>query len=523
MYTVSTEFKNTMKSEVKEVDAYIQLSDLSKITSADNLVSIKVDNEGHLGQVAMRLLTIQLVGDYLSLKDQTIKLFVGVRTTAFEYIDYGSFFVREAVQNKASGMTEVKAYDLLIYTNQKYDHTQFTYPMTIYQLAAKICQLCGIEIASTVWPNSTLTINTDRYEGIEGIQYRDILEDIAATSGTIVKLSNDKLVFKKPTSVTETLNENNLMSFAIGDKYGPINSIVIARSPQEDNVVLKNDESVALNGLTEWRVDNVQLIYDQRENALQGIYDNLYDLTYYPFEAKTEGHGWHEVGDSINTNIDGETKKVFITNVSLFIDGSIDENIKGVSQSSKGTNYNRASSVEKRITRTEIIVDKQKGEIESIIQQVEGYDVQISQLEQNSESIVSNVAKIYYTKNEAQELEQTINTQFSQTNESFEMKFENIIQDLQATQTSTDAQFQNISKYIRFIDGNIVLGEENNLLTLRIENDKISFLENDVEIAYWQNRKFYAVDGEFINSLRLGNFAFIPRANGNLSFKKVGN
>ncbi len=387
MYTVSTEFKTAMKSEVKEVDAYIQLLDLTTITSADDLVSIKVDNEGHLGQVAMRLLTIQLVGDYSSLKGQSVKLFVGVKVTDFEYIDYGTFLVREAIQNKASGMTEVKAYDLLIYTHQKYDHTQFTYPMTVYQLAAKICQLCEIEIATTVWSNSTLTINTDRYEGIEGIQYRDILEEIGKSGGTIIKISNNKLVFKKPTAATETLSEVNLFSFDIGDKYGPVNSIVLARSPQEDNIVLKNDESIALNGLTEWRVENVQLIDDQRENAIQGIYDNLYNLTYYPFEAKTEGHGWHEVGDSINTNINGETKKVFLTNVSLFIDGSISEILKGSIQNSIGTNYNRAGFIEKRINRTELIVDKQNNTILSVVENVSDHESRMTEVEQTSSEL----------------------------------------------------------------------------------------------------------------------------------------
>lgn len=66
-----------------------------------------------------------------------------------------------------------------------------------------------------------------------------------------------------------------------------------------------------------------------------------------------------------------------------------------------------------------------------------------------------------------------------------------------------------------------MLGEEGNPLTLRIENDRINFMENGASSAYWQNRKFYAVDGEFINSLKLGKFAFIPRSTGNLSFTKV--
>ena len=144
-----------------------------------------------------------------------------------------------------------------------------------------------------------------------------------------------------------------------------------------------------------------------------------------------------------------------------------------------------------------------------------------SAIMQTSAEILSQVSEDYYLKDEANSLVESVNTQFSQTNEEFELRFNEFYRDIQDVQNGSDAQFQNISKYIRFVDGNIILGEEGNQLTLRIENDKISFLENGYEIAYWQNRKFYAVDGEFINSLKLGNFAFIPRSNGNLSFKKV--
>ena len=144
-----------------------------------------------------------------------------------------------------------------------------------------------------------------------------------------------------------------------------------------------------------------------------------------------------------------------------------------------------------------------------------------SAIMQTSAEILSQVSEDYYLKDEANSLIESVNTQFSQTNEEFELRFNEFYKDIQDVQNGSDAQFQNISKYIKFVDGNILLGEEGNQLTLRIENDKISFLENGYEIAYWQNRKFYAVDGEFINSLKLGNFAFIPRSNGNLSFKKV--
>ena len=87
--------------------------------------------------------------------------------------------------------------------------------------------------------------------------------------------------------------------------------------------------------------------------------------------------------------------------------------------------------------------------------------------------------------------------------------------------SGADSKFQEIRKYIHFVDGNIVLGETGNELTLKVENDKISFLESGVEVAYFSNQKLYVKDGEYLDSLQVGKFAFIPRANGNLSFKKV--
>ena len=116
-----------------------------------------------------------------------------------------------------------------------------------------------------------------------------------------------------------------------------------------------------------------------------------------------------------------------------------------------------------------------------------------------------------------------IKSSITQTTEGIYFNFERLSKNLDAAIAGSTAEFEKIRKYIRFENGNIVLGAEGNPLTLKIENDKIKFIENGAEIAYWQNRQFYAVDGEFINSLRLGKFAFIPRENGNLSFLKVVN
>jgi hypothetical protein len=46
-------------------------------------------------------------------------------------------------------------------------------------------------------------------------------------------------------------------------------------------------------------------------------------------------------------------------------------------------------------------------------------------------------------------------------------------------------------------------------------------LQDGAEVSYFSNRKLYVTDAHFLHSLQLGSFAFMPRANGNLSFKKI--
>lgn len=144
-----------------------------------------------------------------------------------------------------------------------------------------------------------------------------------------------------------------------------------------------------------------------------------------------------------------------------------------------------------------------------------------AQILETSESITTTLKDEVYLKDETDALLESVSTQVTQTAEDVEIRFTEFSQDIEAVAAGTDAQFEEISKYIRFVDGNIILGEEGNALTLRIENDRISFLDAGMEVAYFSNSKLYVTDAEFLHSLQLGNFAYIPRANGNLSFKKL--
>lgn len=134
-------------------------------------------------------------------------------------------------------------------------------------------------------------------------------------------------------------------------------------------------------------------------------------------------------------------------------------------------------------------------------------------IDQKETSILSTVSEGYYTKANGNNLATQVsglNTELEQTSTAFTMRFNAVEGDISSMQS-----------YIRYEDGNIILGKSTNELTQRIENDRNTFLDGNMEVAYFSNKKLHVTDGEFRNALRIGNFVLAPRQNGNLSFTKL--
>ena len=142
-----------------------------------------------------------------------------------------------------------------------------------------------------------------------------------------------------------------------------------------------------------------------------------------------------------------------------------------------------------------------------------------SLIQQTESAIKLEVSESYATNGE---VESAISTSMEQLADSFTFMFNTLEATVAGNDEENREQFAEIHKYIRFVEGDIILGESGNELTLRIQNDRISFMDGGAEVAYFSNKQLVVLDGHFLNSLRIGAFAFIPRDNGNLSLVKVG-
>ena len=142
-----------------------------------------------------------------------------------------------------------------------------------------------------------------------------------------------------------------------------------------------------------------------------------------------------------------------------------------------------------------------------------------SLISKTESSIKQEVAETYATNDS---VDSKVKTSYEQTAREFNFTFETLEKKVDDNDAETREQFAEQKKYIRFVDGNILLGQAGNTLELKIQKDRISFYDDGAEVAYFSNKKLVVKDGNFLNSLQIGNFAFIPRDNGNLSLVKVG-
>lgn len=182
-------------------------------------------------------------------------------------------------------------------------------------------------------------------------------------------------------------------------------------------------------------------------------------------------------------------------------------------RSVNATNINRTDVIKKEVENSFT------QESNKILSQTQNY---VNQEIESSEEYSRSLLQEYVTTSEFSSTKEAISSEFTHTAESVALSFTTINERISKENGEIVANLEEISKYIRFIDGNIILGEVGNDLTTKIANGRISFLYNDsMEVAYISDNKLYITQAEVLDRIVIGKYAFIPRANGNLSFKTV--
>ena len=393
----SNDFKNAMKQLSRQTKTEIFAEDGPD--PIRKLSSVKITSSGFFFGSTMRAIEIKLKGTEVSLLGKRIQVFLEV-LSGNEWLRtcLGHFNIATEAINVESDTSTFTGYDdMARLAEEWYSSGPINYPTTIAGLATQITEHFGIALATDIsnYPNADKTIPQDPYGDTSNITYRDIISEIAGATCSIATINSEGSMELRPlaTSASETLTYSNLFKIKFKEKYGPLNSVVLSRTPQEDNIVLRDETSVAENGVHELKIANNTLLDDDRQEAIQPIFDMVNGFEFFPFsDASTEGHGWHEPGDRLSIDSDNNNlREVVVTDVVLTLGAGVKETLHGVAPEATSTDYSLAGGIKKTIYNTEMQVDKQKQEIRSIVERQTQFEDETAR---NFSSIIQNISSI---------------------------------------------------------------------------------------------------------------------------------
>ena len=362
-------------------------------------------NVGVFGQAISRMLTVKMVNNEnsnLNFENGDIQFKIGAKyNDIIYYINYGNFIVNEPPENDdTNGTVKFVAYDYMIKFNKPYVN-QVTYPCTLKNLLLNICQQAGVTLGTTSFANENFEVEDNQFEGK---QLRDVLQHIAKCAFSWARIGQDNKLYldftvKNTIDETITINDYKMDAFKKANEYyGPVNKVTFADSDiqgQEESV--QDDNSITENGLKEVIIYNNYFAYTtEKRHTLIQEGTRLFGLRYMPIQ-KIELNGliYLDCTDVLGIE-DGENNTFLTRNFSHIIkyNGVTSDTIETGGESDNEQEYANSNNPIAQNSRTEIIVDRAKKQIESVVEEQTAQNQKIARVTQTVDELNSKISDI---------------------------------------------------------------------------------------------------------------------------------
>ena len=419
MRTHTSNFKNSLTG-IRETDNKIiyTTDGQTKTLTADNIFRLSKTTNTDLFKTVMK--TFEFESDIKIPNNTTFNLQSGLLVNgSYEYLNYGNYITKDKPEyDLNSKRYTYTCYDKMLYTMVNYAKpTGLTFPISVRNYINTLATTCGLTFAkaSSTFVNYDKEIAQDNFE--EGnYTFRDILDYLAqVVGGWFIINDDDELDIKYPTETNEEFSNDYLLNINVdfNKKYGPINSLVFSRSSGADNIYRKDDTSIATNGLCEIKFsDNPFLNGTDRDNFIDGIFNEIKGLEFYVMDIETTGLMFLDIGDLYEFRLDKDLqalksgivksgvvkaqgftsgkRKCLMLNDELDLTSGINEKTYNDEPETTETDYKSASLSDNEIKQAILTVNKATAEIELKV----GYDDVISAINLSPEEIEINSNKI---------------------------------------------------------------------------------------------------------------------------------
>ena len=364
-------------------------------------------------------------------------------------------------------------------------------------------------------PTYTLIANEELIEQLDRIYLQQGLNNVLVNGNLPSTL--------KMTYVSDLIgiDEEQLKDINVnfGEKYGPINSLVIARAADSDFIYKEDEKSVAEDGLCEVKISDNQILNDDnRTQFIDEMFNQLRGTEFYLNDFSSTGITYLDLLDYFKVKVFDNSYKCLMLNDEINITQGLQEQVFTERPKESETEYKSIAKQDKDIKKIGIIVNKVEGEITAEIIARQDTDEKVSNLTQTIGEISTTVSTTTTQVNDLETRVQTNETSISQNSDSITATISRVQQtedDVETLQTNTE----DVVKQLVFGDDGLTIsakGTTSDDMKLNLTNDAIKFL--------YQNNAVLTINGstiEFSNAsfkkLDLGNYVWQAEDDDSLS------
>ena len=391
---MTDEYKQVLKNDEQEYDAYIILDDGTKIdTDLSGFKPIYNLGQRIVGNFANKRVefTVFNTSKY-NLTDQEFEAFVGLKVgNEFVYNSIGKYIANKSqIKDEALDESSVVCNDISIKFKTKYTPV-IQFPCKIRVAVKAICDHLNVGYIDNEFINADYVLNEFYID--EDATFHDVMKTLATAgfANAIITYEN-KLIMKSPSmSVDYKFDLNELFELKKEDNiFGPLNSIVASRIVADDgstteDIYARDETSITANGLYEYKIKQNEAIDYDRQTAVNNMLAGILNFKYVPTSIEAVYNPMLEIGNMLEVP-DKNTDTSFL----LFAKELTADLMTGLmiiestEDTKTETDYKNATQKDKR-TKTELEVSKLKGKITLLSSQV-------SETEKELDSISTPIA-----------------------------------------------------------------------------------------------------------------------------------
>ena len=542
MYSVSEEYAKKIISDNRAFSLRLTFGSSTVLTGTTiqdiSLDEIAISGDSlTMGCACSNKITINLINpptdiDYDGATfTAEVGLLINDRPITYEYVPLGKFYATDPDTNNDFKNLKLTAYDGFVKMTDKYIPSvpESTTLQAVYDdLREQLYANCGVVLKERTLPEYSIPLFP-----LLDITYIQAIAYVAGCLGGFARF--DRLGELEISWFEDKGQEiSRQMQYMNGFKRTLNKSVIVTSisTGTEENLIVKGDGT---NGL-QINFENPYIT----NNMADDIYSRINRFSYTPCSVEWRGNPAVQAGDIVKVyDKDNFPHTVLVMSQSIKIGGGLNAKIEckgsGDTKSTFSSNFEPIGQKLERLNAkleqailgaTEAITGNKGGVVVLHDNNNDGKPDELLIMDVDDIKLATKVwrwnkAGLGYAYNPIGNAYlgpyQTAITADGQINADFITTGT-----LNAERISVDTYdgMGRLTDYIRFGDGYIELGETDNAIKLKLENNQIAFYRNDVRIAWFTNNSF-EIENLTEGKIRFQNFGFIPRASGNLTFTKL--